>query len=931
MRILVFVLFFLSGACGLVYQVVWSRILTEVFGATVVAVGTVLAAFMTGLALGSWALGKLGDRSDRPLRIYASLEIGIGLTALASTLLMGRAGTLNVWMHEALAGSPLLLGGVRLVAAFVLVMAPTVLMGATLPVLSRYFIGRLAEVGSSLSSLYAVNTAGAVAGALAAGFLMIGAYGVHRSIYLAVVANLGIGLVAWVVSKRPIGAAPRAVEGPTAGLEDRALPAGGRDPAESRLLLWAFAFSGFASFGYEVLWTRSLVHLLGNSTYAFTMMLTAFLSGIALGGYLVRFLVDRMSDRMRWFAWVQMLIGGSSAIALPALFGIVHSQALQAFVGRTSDELGILMLSRFLVSLLVMLVPATLIGATFPLAGRIYLLDLRRTSSDVGKVYAVNALGNVLGALAPGAVLLPLFGVQRGILLLAALNASIGLFILARRSDRLPALRHALPVGFVLAAALLARFPLGLQFPSQFQTPADRVLFYREGLSGTTKVLLDPGTGEKRMSIDGIVIGGTGRTDYKQQILAHLPKLLLADYSSELTIGVGSAVLAGESGRHRSLERIVGVEIEPSVIEGAAYFTEENHDVLNDPRTSIVVDDAANYLRAHAERFDIISADEKTADNYASNGFSYSREYYGLLREHLTPRGLVIQWIPSELPPDQYRMVLRTFATAFPHVSLWYFPPVGKVAVTSTFVVGSLREIEIDPARMTAALESEQRAFEGWRKYGITTAEAVVAHYVGDRDGVLRATEGARENSLENPYYEFYSPREYAVPINRRALQNHDSLVALRRVGGSTSLERLLVGGRTARLDDARQAEGEFLAGLRLFLEARPHSEVAARFDNALQRAPWNDSLRCQVQSYYWNLAGIHYLQGAYTDALRLLRRAVELYPSNGEVRYYHGLALLRTGSAAAAALEMQAAIALNPRLAAARDALVEIRQRSLR
>jgi spermidine synthase len=922
-RAVVYILFLLSGACGLVYEVVWSRVMTEIFGSTVLAVGTVLAAFMSGLALGSYFLGKQGDRSPNPLRLYAWLEFGVGLTALAAMALMDRTDALYLALYGAMGEEGPFLSIARFVFAFALVMIPTVLMGATLPVLSRFVITRLSIVGKGLSSLYAINTIGAVTGSLAAGFYLIRAVGIHRSVNLAVACNLGIGVLAWILARRHVPESP-AASGPStdhAGREDRAVASA--DAGGHRMLLWVFGLSGFASFAYEIFWTRSLVHLMGNSTYAFTMMLAAFLSGIALGGFLIRFVVDRRAPGLRTFAWLQILIGVTSAAALPVLFWLVRSPALRDTLIELSNQVGMLILSHFVISLVVMLVPATLIGATFPLVGRIYVTDLRNTGADVGKVYAANTLGNVLGALAPGFVLLPLFGVQKGIVLMACLNAAIGLFILLSRWKRAAVLRLAVPLAFVGCAVLLTRVTFGFQFPAEHQKVEDRVLYYREGLAGTTKVFQERNTGDKRMSVDGIVIGGTEFTDYKQQVLAHLPKLLLKEYDTELSVGLGSGILAGEALRHRGLERIVCVEIEPTVIEGAEYFTEENYGALESPRARVVLDDVGNFLRTTTEKYDIISADEKTADKYASNGFSYSRDYYALLREHLHPGGLVIQWIPNQLPPSQYRMVLRTFANAFPHTSLWYFPSVGKGAGMNTFVVGSLEEIPLDPDWMNRELDRDRGAFEGWREYGLTTAESLLAHYVADGNAVRAATEGVRENTLENPYYEFYSPREYSVPVNVRTLASHDFLVALRGENGLDDLSTRLVGPVSDRLAAASHAEDRFLVGLRQQIEGRPYPEFGSHFDVALGIAPWNDNLRCQIVSYLWNHAGVLYLDGDVRDALAFMQRAAHVYPANGEVRYYHGLMLLQTGQRERALEEVREAIALDPRLLLPRRLLV--------
>jgi spermidine synthase len=923
LRAAVYILFLLSGACGLVYEVVWSRVMTEVFGSTVLAVGTVLAAFMSGLALGSYLLGKQGDRSPNPLRLYAALEVGVGLTALIAMALMDRVDTLYLALYDTLGGEGAPLSTARFLCAFALVAIPTLLMGATLPVLSRFVITRLSAVGSGISTLYAINTMGAVSGSVVTGFYLIRAVGIHRSVYLAVACNVGIGILAWLLARRFAAQAPTAPSPRAERTSDETDETGTTDHTTGdRMLLWVFGLSGFASFAYEIYWTRSLVHLMGNSTYAFTMMLAAFLSGIAIGGFLIRFVVDRYALGLKTFAWLQILIGATSAAALPLLFWIVRSPGLRDAFVELSNQVGMLILSHFVISLLVMLVPATLIGATFPLVGRIYVRNLHQTGADVGKVYAANTLGNVLGALAPAFVLLPLFGIQKGVVLMAALNVSIGLFILLSLRKRLAGLRWVAPLVFVGAAAVLTQVTFGFQFPAGLQKADDRVLYYREGLAGTTKVFQEINTGEKRMSVDGIVIGGTEFTDYKQQILAHLPKLLLKDYDSELSIGLGSGILAGESLRHEGLERIICVEIEPSVIEGAAWFAEENYGVLEDPRAEIVLDDVGNFLRTTSERYDIISADEKTADKYASNGFSYSLDYYYLLREHLNPSGLVIQWIPNQLPPNQYQMVLQTFATAFPEMSLWYFPGVGKGAGNNTFVVGSLQKIEIDPDWMNRTLKAEPTAFEGWQQYGLMTAESLLAHYVADAEATRTATEGAPLNTLQNPYYEFYSPSDYAIEVAPRLLASHDFLVDLRLDRGLADLSTYLTGPISSRLTAAFQAEDHFLTGLRLQMQGRSYTAFSNDFDMALSIAPWNYNLRGQIASYLWNHAGVLYVNGRQREALSYIRRAVDVFPTDGEIRYYHGRILLQTGQREQARAEIRTAIEMEPRLLSPRRLL---------
>lgn len=926
MRLLVLTLFFFSGACGLVYQVVWVRMLTHVFGTTATAVGVVLAAFMSGLALGSWLLGRAADRNPNPLRLYAMLEVGVGVAALAAHFLLARITPVYLALYEISGQSAAALAAARFILAFGLVMLPTFLMGATLPVLARFMVRRLAVAGADLSMLYAINTVGAVAGVLACGFYLIGTFGIHVTVYLAVLGNLGLGSIAWAASRRVTPAAEAVLSRNAAPPAVEVSAGGALSNRTFALLLFALGVSGLTSFAYEIYWTRSLVFVLGNSTYALTTMLTAFIAGIALGGYLARLVVDRVADRVTLFGWIQVLIAVSSAIALPALFVFLEPQAIREFLGKTAGEVGDLALARFAIALLVMLVPATLIGATFPLVGRVGVDDLRHTGRRVGLIYASNTLGNVAGALLPGFLILNWLGIQRGILLMAALNACIGFAFLASRMAGNKALRWAVPAAAVAALLVLARMPLDFQFPTENERPTDRVLFYRDGPSATSKVTFDPNTGAKVMAVDGIIIGGNTHTEYKQLLLAHLPKLLRDDVSTELSIGLGSGMLVGESIRHDSVQAVTCVEIEPSVLAGAAFFARENHSVLSDPRVRLVIDDIANYLRTTSERYRVISADEKTALEYASNGFSYSREYYGLLRRRLEPGGILVQWVPTNLPPAQYTMVLKTFADSFPHVLLAYFMPALKESGYNTILIGSDEAMSLDSKRIDRVMQSEREALAGLARYGLTTPESVLAQFVADGEFIRQAVRDAPENTLVHPRYEFYSPSDYALPLKQRVAENIAFIAGLKRAAAPTFVAAIRVRDRedAKKLNDALRAEQVYLAGYRLSLGPGPVSgpEIVRQYDRALALAPWNESLRARIFLHYSDIAAA---QADIGVKAYLMERALSVYGKSamGYVDYSRVLSKLRQPERALEAA--RSAVELDPDVPAARRTLADL------
>jgi len=929
MRLIVFCLFFASGACGLIYQVAWTRIMTNVFGTTVFAVSLVLTAYMTGLAIGSYFLGRRGDRSKNPLRLYAYYEIGIGLTAIGSLFLMSRVTPLYLWINNTFGYSFMIFTIARFVVAFFILIVPTILMGATLPILSRFFITKIGEVGRHLGSLYSVNTFGAACGGLLAGFYLIGHLGVHRTIYLAVLVNIGVGFISWIASQKYF---PTQLEAP-ATKSEKTFPESyvsydNDGKIKHEILLFAFAISGFTSFAYEIFWTRSLIFVLGNATYSFVMILTAFLLGIALGGYAIRFFVDRIANPLKMFAWAEVLIGLSAAIAMPLLIRIFSSQYINGLFVSVQTNWGLRILLEFGISLLIMLVPTIMIGATFPLVGKVYIRDLKRTGADAGKIYALNTLGNILGAFIPAFFIIPVLGLNKGILLMAGFNIAIGAIILLSQWKRVPIMRYVITIALLCTSIYIAWLPLDFQFPSDNQSPNDKVLFYKEGISATTKVHLNRSTGKKFISVDGVVIGSTDPgIDHKQQLLAHLPKLLLNNFDSELSIGLGSGILIAGSAKHKELKKIVCVEIAPSVVEGASLFKEENDDILNNPRAEIVVNDGINYLLSTSDKYDIISSDAKSQPRFGGNGVFFSKEYYELMRDHLTPQGLAIQWFASFYPHKDYLMIIKTFSSVFPYVSLWFYPfyPNG-----SSFLVGSKRKIEVDFERLKNLMKDPTQPLGGLSKYGLTTAEAILSHYIASEDVLKKNIVGIKENSFEYPFLEFYSFKEYQVPYHQRTLKNIDFLMSLRTPHVDRSWIKNISAEDQERLREAINAERKYVEGLQLdYLSLSDRSverrEINKTINTAVKIAPWNEDVRHHVFSYHLETARFEFRRKNFKKAENYIRKALNLFQKNGEAHFFYGVILEKKRKTDLAISEFKKSISLEPKMDASRSHLVSI------
>ena len=882
--------------------------MTHVFGSTVLAVSTVLAAFMAGLALGSYYLGKRSHVSTEPMKRYAMYEFGIGGGALVVLILLDHITPLSIWMTDLLGSSPHLFHSLRFIVVFLLILIPTTLMGATLPILSQLILTRPNSVGRGLSSLYATNTVGAVAGCLLAGFFLIGSIGIHNSIYVAASLNICVGVASWLLASRQKFKLPENKEPASKPINTKRDQTGERLPQRLRLLLlWGFAFSGLTAFAYEVLWTRSLIFFMGNSTYAFTVMLTTFLVGIALGGYVVRFFVDRLKDPIRFFAWVQLAIGVSAVSAMPLLDVCVSLAVEQEWIGIANAGWGSVMVIRFAASFVVMLIPALLIGMTFPLVGKILVRNLDRSGEEVGKIYAINTLGNIVGALLPAFLLIPLLGIHKSIMVMAVVNVGIGLLILAYRKSNGSPLRHLAPVALVVLVLLAVGIPKSPQFPSNTQETGDRVLYYKEGIAATTKVFQKPSSGYKHISVDGIQIGGSDPgLDYKQQWLAHLPKLLLNEYKTEMSVGLGSGILVGESARHEGLEKIICLEIAPSVVEGAAYFKEENYGVLESPKVEIVVNDAVNYLLTSQNKYDIISTDGKTKPEYGVNGVFFSEEYYALMRDHLAPGGVAIQWVPIHYPPEIFKTVLNTFCQTFPHALVFY-------AEKNCFLVGSNEPVTLDPGAIDQKLSDPRQPYDGLRKFGISSAASLIAQLVGDEDAIRDLSASGHElsiNSMEKPIIEFYDLAAYQAPVIKTQQENLEFLISIR---GQGKIKQIL-SQMPDRVKVAHEAEGLYLLGQRLVLAETKRAELENYFDKALDLDPDNQHLRHHIYPHYLKTGKTLMEHENWKRAEIYLSKSVETWPNDADAHYQLGFAYMVLGRGREALREYETSLRLDPK-----------------
>jgi spermidine synthase len=909
--------FFLSGATGLIYQVVWLRLLALVIGHTVYAITTVLVAVMSGLAVGSFVFARLARRLRSPVATYGWLEIGIGLYGALIPWLLALAGLVYLHLFRTLSLSHSGFDAVQFIVLLLLLLIPTTLMGGTLPVLSQALVRGEGRIGRTVGALYAVNTCGAVFGVAVGGYVLLPTLGNRRTIGLAAFANLAVGLLALAYARRlgeaRVGAAPRLPGTPSPSL---GRPVLARPRVEIWLTVAALAFSGMASMVYEVAWTRALTLVIGSSTYAFTAMLLAFLIGIAGGSALYSWGWGARRASSMEFAVIQAALGAVVALTV-AGFERVPELSLGAL--RWSASPGGVQIMQVAVSAAALLPSTLLIGATFPCAVAVVVRGRDDVGEDVGHVYAANTLGAIGGTVLAGFALIPAIGVQGSLRFAVGVNLLVAAVLFAIPARPLAARRLAgmgatvlVGVGVLLVprwdSRVMSSGPAiyGLHYLRRAGAARllqvlrqQEVVYYRDGVSGTVSVSR---SGEHVfLRINGKTEAGTAGDMSTQLLLAHLPLLIHAAPASVLIVGLGSGITAGAAARH-PVARVDVVEIEPAVIEAARFFAHVHGDVLSDPRVRTIVADGRHFLLTSPARYDVIISEPS---NPWIGGLAslFSVEFFQLARDRLHPAGFMVQWLQGYgLLPDDFRMVVNTFRSVFPATTLW------QTNRGDFLLIGAQEERPLDLRRLRGRIEAMPAIREDLARLGVDHWAGLLGFFMLRSDAVARLGEGAGLNTDDRLPLEFRAPRGLYVETTET------NIAQVRRA-------------RSAELPDVVTGQGGELAGAsarhaigRSYLRRRLPEDALAHFRTALAQDPTH------APSLLGAAEAEVRLRHPQT-ALDLARQVLAREPANAEAFFLAGVAhaVLQARDEALAALER--AVALRPQHAGYRAVLDQLRR----
>jgi len=942
--------FFASGVSGLVYQVVWVRELVLVFGATTFAVSTVLTAFMGGLALGSYYFGRRSETVARPLRLYGLLEIGIGAYGLAVPLIFAALPSVYhyFWRWQL---SFFALSIVRFVFATLVLIVPTALMGATLPVLSSFYARDIGRIGLRVGSLYALNTFGAVLGAAATGFVLIPALGMNAATTTAATMNILLGAVALTVSRNaertPHGAIPDSAQEPV----PKKTPRSSESEAERgqiTIVIAGFAVSGFVALSYEVIWSRVLALIIGSSVYAFSIMLTTFLVGLAAGATIASRVVDRVRRPVRMFALIEIAVGLTSLIGA-YLFNDLPYVFVQLYRWVDSSAFGLLLFARFLIASFVMIVPTFLLGALFPLVVRI--ISSRKlagtTGRTVGDAYAANTVGAIAGSFASGFILVPWLGLLGSLRLCVALNfvvAAAAFSASARRPtekrDRPKRINVSATVGLAASVLLIIVVVLGeppwdpevmssavyRYAPSLIDKSRQELfdylkrgqgetIFYKEGITATVAVQRQGGG--KVLKVNGKPEASTAG-DMPTQILIGAMPLLVREHTDDvLLIGLGSGVTLGTVEQF-PVKRVTCVELEPAVIEASRHFEDVNNHPLDDPRLRMISNDGRNFIYTTDEKFDVIVSEPS---NPWVTGVAnlFTLEYFKRGAERLKDDGLFSQWLQIyEMSPDDVRTLIATFRAAFPQVYLF------RGAEGDLMLLGSKSERRLDLSVLKYHFDDPRVGAELKRISTATAGEIISRFYLGPAE-VTNLSAGARLNTDDNALIEFNAPRRVGT-AEETVVRNLKQLISyagspLNYIDRGKNYSRgesdLLTEAalEAIRRNDRDRAEQFITYSLEFAETAQAHDILGelrqARGDEAGAIEAWLTALAIDPRHFFTliDLGKLYLTKQDLPHSIPYLEQAIQIDPSSARAHHLRGLAYQAGGDNAQAALEYRKAL----------------------
>ena len=881
-RIWVFLFFFISGATGLIYEVVWTRLLTLVLGNTHYSVSTVLTTFMGGLALGSFFGGRLIDRGGRPLLIYALLEGAIGIYCLLIPYFIDASLPFFQWIYSNFQQSYTLTSFFRFSICGAILLIPASLMGATLPILGKFVSDDPEVIGRDVGTLYSVNTFGAVVGALTSAFVLMKLYGVSTTIWVTAGLNIGLASVILIFFRSQWSRTVSTGESLPSEKESRFYT------PEVILILGGFCVTGIASLIYQVAWTRIFSLLLGSSVYAFSLILTSFILGLAFGTLTFSRIVGRFADLKKVFGWLQVGIGLSALAALP-FFGKVPLINRWVYLNWGLDFSSI-QWSNFLIILTLIFVPTFLMGAQFPVVVRLVARDLKTLGHHVGTAYASNTVGTILGSLIGGFLLIPLLGVQNTILWAVFVNIVLGIILLYTSSLQANLKTYVLP-GLLLVWVLGARgidswdkavissgsfMPYRIEELEGALQHKNKILFYKEGLhtTVTTELAID---GNIFLRVNGKTDASLGLDMRTQLLSGYLPMFFHKNPEDVLVVGQGSGVTLGAVTQFPS-KTIDLVEISSSVIEGSRFFDPFNHHALDDSRVSVILEDGRNHITLTDKKYDVIIS-EPSNPWISGVGALFTKDFYELANTRLKPGGIMCIWMHTNMSPESFKSISSAFLSVFPNVTMWE-----SIVGDDYLLIGSQQPYSLPYEKVKRLLENPVQGRE-LKRLGISSVRDLMGLLVMGQDELKKFSEGAPIHTDDNSLLEFGAP-EYIYKDERQvivrqitphfkgmpSLLSFDALSAEEQETIRKHIETLERSEVQVREIKRKARIDQYLDEAVMAVKRKAYERAAQLYIKILEQEP--DHILT-----YMNLGNVYSVVQEFEKAEQAYRRALEINP----------------------------------------------------
>jgi spermidine synthase len=745
----IYACFFLSGATALLFEMLWSRQFVTVFGNSSYAISIVLCAYMAGLGLGGLFGGWLADRVTQRAIVYGWAVAIITIWAMAIPALLDWLRVIVPTLVPLLPDSLLVSTLARFGLSFVILLVPCFLMGTTLPILVRAVTESDRLIGSRIGVLYCLNTLGAALGCLAAGFWMLETFGLRQTNLAAVGINIVIVIAAIALSKPLAGAIVSASANTNQGKPTVQQNQVQEPQVSSRMLLIAAFLNGLAALACEVLWIRYLAFL-SHAAYVFPTILCIYLLGMGLGGLIYGLFAGRIRRPAMALGIVEALL----ALSVPSLF----IASAMVFAGGPPP------MKLETMALIIVTLPTVLMGIAFPLLCAVYGNQITTLGRRIGLLYAVNTAGAVLGAILPIFVLVPFLGIQKSIMLISIIYGVMGIAILGANAKS--SLVLTMGTAVVYAGALLfmyAKVPNNLCqqvfFATDFELAKHTdILFYREGRTGTAIVTRNRVDSSETLYIDGtneVPLYYAHRLCFK--MIGDLGPMLHPDPQDVLMICFGGGIASGATTQLPEVKQLTIVDLESSVVEAAKLFSEENNGLLSNPKAHVVIDDGRNYIMMSRRKWPVIISDSthpKSGDSWVL----YSQQFYRQVQGHLTDDGVFVQWVPMHgLRAEEFKIIIRTFQSVFPHSVLWITQGAGEQGRMGIYALlaGMPAPLKIDVGKLRDRLNAEpvRRDLE---PFALNTPAGFLDSFLC-AEGALRKWAGAgpvNTDDLPFTYYE---------------------------------------------------------------------------------------------------------------------------------------------------------------------------------